>query len=423
MKKLPRVFSFDKHKVADFKEFLSDQRIEIYLERDQRFKYICNRCGNEMQKVHGSYPVKVQHMPIFNNHCYLIFRRHKGYCQSCKKVRSERLDFLSPDSPHKSLEYAWWVGRLCEISAVKKVAEVLKEDSSTTWRLDFRRMKRMLSKYKIPKVKKICVDEVYARRKKGKGETRDDLFLTVICDLETRRVIWVSSSRRREALDEFFLIIGKKACEDIKVVATDMHDDYGASVKDHCPHATLVWDRFHVMQSFDAVVNEERKTLHGEAIKGSEEQRLSRGKYRFMFTKKASRRTSEEKAHLEDLMEENDKFFRLEYIKEGMHRFFNSRSAEDAYDIFDEIGAWIWQSGFESLHRWHNYMESRWKTLKNYFEARYTTALSEGFNNVIKTIKKQGYGYRNMHYFKLKIMQVCGYLNSKFITDPLIECI
>gem|GEM_PF-4009986 len=59
-----------------------------------------------------------------------------------------------------------------------------------------------------------------------KGENRDDLFFTVICDLDTRKVIWVSSSRRKEALDEFFLIIGKKACEGIDVVACDQHNDY-----------------------------------------------------------------------------------------------------------------------------------------------------------------------------------------------------
>ena len=419
--RLPRVFQFDKYKVKDFKEYLSDRTIKIHLERDFRYSMLCTKCGSKMQPGFGSYPVKIHHMPIFNNHCYLILRRQKGYCKSCKKVRTERLDFISVDSPHKSTEYAWWVGRLCEISAVKKVSELIEEDSATTWRLDYKRMKRMLSKYSIPKVKKICVDEVYARRKKQKGETRDDQFLTVICDLETRRVIWVSSSRRKEALDEFFMVLGKKACENIEVVATDMHDAYGLSVKEHCPNATLVWDRFHIMQAFDNALNEDRKSLHGEAESGSEEKRLSRGKFRFMFLKKASRRSAKERVHIDDLIQMNKSFSALEIIKESMHEFFNSKTEKEAQEKFDIIGGWIMQKGFKSLHRWHNYMETRWETVKNYFKARYTTALSEGFNNVIKTIKKQGYGYRNMEYFKLKIMQVCGYLNSKFIKDPLIQ--
>ena len=419
--RLLRIFNFAKYKTTDVKEYLTKNEIEIHLARDQSSKMHCLRCSSEMSPGHGSYRVKIQHMPIFNNHCYLVLRRQKGWCPGCKAVRSEKVDFISEESPHKSTDYAWWVGRLCEISTVHKVAEVMKESSATTWRLDYKRMKRMLGRYKIPKVKRICVDEVYARRKKKKGETRDDLFLTVICDLDTRRVIWVSSSRRKEALDEFFLIIGKKACEGIKVVACDLHDGYAASVRDYCKGATLVWDRFHVMQIFDDAVNETRKTLHEEAMKGSEQKRLSRGKFRFMFLKKASKRSVEEKEHLQMIVRENESFLKLELIKEAMHEFFNARSEADAKTIFDNIGDWIWQSGFKSLMKWHDNLEANWKTLKNYFKYRVTTALSEGMNNVIKTLKRSGYGYRNMHYFKLKILQKCGYLNSRHVTDPYIE--
>jgi hypothetical protein len=31
---------------------------------------------------------------------------------------------------------------------------------------------------------------------------------------------------------------------------------------------------------------------------------------------------------------------------------------------------------------------------------------------------RKAYGYRDMDYFGLKIMQVCGYLNSRFIKFP-----
>ena len=79
------------------------------------------------------------------------------------------------------------------------------------------------------------------------------------------------------------------------------------------------------------------------------------------------------------------------------------------------MGDWIWQSGFEPLKRWYQRLEKGWETLRNYFIYKVTTALSEGKNNVIKTVKRRAYGFRNMYYFRLKIMQVCGYLNSKYI--------
>ena len=418
---LPRVFQFPKYKTEDVKEFLSKGVIEVYLDRDMSEVLICNRCGEELQGGHGTYPMRIQHLPVFNNHCYLNIRRHKGYCKTCKKIRSEKVEIISDESPHKSTEYAWWVGRLCEIAPVSQVGEVMAESSATVWRLDFNRMKRMLSKYIIPKVRRICVDEVYVRRKKTRGETRDDLFFTVICDLDTGRVIWVSSSRRKEALDEFFLIIGKKACEEIEVVACDLHKGYALSVKENCPRATLVWDRFHIMQIFDEAVNETRKDLHEQASRGSDEKRLSRGKFRFMFTKKANRRSKEEQVHIDSLFKGNEQFLKLEIIKESMHEFYRAKTVEDAKTIFENIGDWIWQAQFKPLMRWHNELERGWDTLKNYFKYKVTSALSEGMNNVIKTIKRSGYGYRNMHYFKLKILQKCGYLNSRYISKAVLE--
>ena len=415
------MFKFTNYETVDIKEFLSKNLVEIHLKKKTEARSICHKCHKELEMGHGGYKMRVQHLSIMNHHCYLVFMRYQGMCYSCKKVRSEVVDFLSSESPHKSLEYAWWLGRLCEVGPVSQVSELMKESSSTVWRLDFSRMRRMLSHYKIPKVEKICVDEVYVRRKKKEKETRDDLFFTVICDLKTRRVIWVSSSRRKEALDEFFLLIGQKQCSQIKVVACDLHRGYALSVKSYCPQATVVWDRFHVMQIFDEAVNEERKSLHEACDTGSEERRLSRGKFRFMFLKKASRRTKEELEHIDDLLKGNEKFLKLELIKEAMHEFFGSKDIEEAKNIFNQIGIWLQQSRFRILQKWWYEMKRNWRTLKNYFIYRVTTSLSEGMNNVIKTLKRKGYGYKNMQYFKLKILQSCGYLNSRYVSDPHMQ--
>jgi transposase len=59
-----------------------------------------------------------------------------------------------------------------------------------------------------------------------------------------------------------------------------------------------------------------------------------------------------------------------------------------------------------------------WARLANYFRYRVTSAVSEGINNVIKALKRRAYGYRNMEYFRLKILQQCGYLNSRHIPHP-----
>src|SRR5690606_6787862 len=113
-------------------------------------------------------------------------------------------------------------GRMCEIAPVSRVAEFCELNGKRVWTLDYRRMVRMMQHYQIPEVRRISVDEVYARKKKrASEETRDDRFFTVVCDLDTHKVIWVADSRRQEALDQFFQILGPERSSQIEVVACD----------------------------------------------------------------------------------------------------------------------------------------------------------------------------------------------------------
>lgn len=410
--------AFPGFEVIEVKEWLTEGgRIEIWLKAQAERPRLCHRCvGPLSEQNQGKYPVRLEGMPVMGLRLFVHFWRERGYCAHCRKYRAERLQWISEETPHLTQDYAWWLGRLCEIAPVSRVAEMFFRDETTLWRLDLARMKRMLAFYKIPEVTALSVDEVYARKKpKFSGESRDERFFTVISDLKTRKVIWVAESRRKEALDQFFLLIGKKACQQIEVIASDQHEGYAASISEHLPQATHVWDRFHLMQLFEEAVNDTRKQLHEEQHKGSEMSRLSRGKYRFLFVKKASRRSPEEQGHIDDVLKENAEFAKLELIKERMLSFFDSQTDSEAKLIFEQIGDWIWQCGFKPLMKWHRNFEQGWDTIKNYFRYRVTSALSEGINNVIKMLKRRAFGYKNMEYFRLKILQVCGYLNSRFI--------
>ena len=416
--RFPRLFTFSGYETRDIKEYLSKSYVEVHLTRLSDTEAVCSRCGSTLAGLSKGYGLRVEHMPVMGNRCFLVFVRKKGYCSSCKKHRAEALDFISDHSPHKSKDFSWWIGRMCEIAPVTRVAELMEQSGLTTWRMDFKRMKKMFQYYKVDYAEAISVDEVYVRKKKKDGETRNDLFFTVISDLKTRRVLWVSEGRSKEALDQFFILIGESGCKKIKAVAADQFKGYRASVMEHCPHAKLVWDRFHIMQNFEKAMDSDRRTLHQAQPKGSYAKRASRGKNRFIFLKRASKRTRDERNNMEELMKVNEDFFRLELIKERALDMYNCKTAEEAKEIFDEIGAWIFTHRFKSLLTWHNEIEKHWIHIENYFEYRITSALSEGINNVIKMLKRRAFGYRNMEYFRLKIMQVCGYLNSRYIPDP-----
>jgi transposase len=139
------------------------------------------------------------------------------------------------------------------------------------------------------------------------------------------------------------------------------------------------------------------------------------GKFKFILSKRADRRTEDEKRKLEDVAADNKIFLDLELIQESVFEIFRHNNAEDARKQFETTGEWIMKAGFPSLRNWFRHLEPNWDMIAGYYGSPVTSALSEGINNVIKTIKRRAYGYPNMDYFKLKIMQACGLLNSNYM--------
>ena len=413
---VPQAFrSFQGFSVKDIKESRVSKTMEIVLKKTDDKVHLCNACGDRLGAQVGRYWVTARHLRCFNWTVTVSFWREKRHCPGCKKTRSEMIEWICPTSPHMTLELAWWINRMSEISSVMGVSRLESVDKMACYKVDHYILQRMLQGYEIPPVTKISVDEVYARSKKQmkENENRDDLFLTVVVDQATRKVIWVSQSRRKEALDLFFELLGEEACKKIEVVATDQHDGYGASVEEYCPNAIIVWDRFHIVQKFNDALNEERRAELERLDPEGEMGDMMNGKYRYLFLTKASQRSKLDQKHINHVMELNQRMAKLEIIKEHFHRMFDQRNVIEAQEMLGHCYEWAVQIKAIHLISWiWNIIEQ--ERFWNYWSCRLTTGVSEGINRAIKGLKWQAYGYKNMAYFALKIMQKCGYLNHRF---------
>lgn len=413
---VPYIFrNFQGFSVIDIKEFRQTQHMQIILKKKEGKVQLCVACGHKLGHYHDRYAMEVRHLKVFNWTASLVFFREKRHCENCNKVRSELIEWLCPTSPHMTMELAWWINRMSEITSVLQVSKLESADKMACYKVDHYILKRLLQGYSIPEVTHIAVDEVYARspKQQEKGETRDDLFLTVIVDIKTHKVIWVSSSRRKEALDEFFKIIGALACSNIKVVATDQHKGYSASVAEYCKNAVVVLDRFHLVANFNDALNEDRKDELAKIDPEGQMGDMMNGKYRYVFLTKASNRSTSDQKHIAYVTKLNKKMAQLEIIKEHFHKIFDAPSRLDANVMLAEIYQWSMDLGAQAVFDW---IRNIMKDLRfwNYFEHRYSSGVVEGTNRAIKGLKWQAYGYKNMEYFKLKIMQKVGYLNSRF---------
>src|SRR6267154_4110271 len=119
-----------------------------------------------------------------------------------------------------------------------------------------RDLQHRYKKPRLSKLKQIAIDEIAI----GRGHR----YLTVVLNLETGAVVFVGEGKGADALDPFWKRLRASRAK-VEAVATDMSAAYIEAVTRCLPHATLVFDRFHVMKLCNDKLAALRRQLYREA--------------------------------------------------------------------------------------------------------------------------------------------------------------
>ena len=161
-------------------------------------------------------------------------------CRDCGRVKQEQLAFLA-DNPRYTKRFAVYVGRRCRASPIRDVANELRLDWHAVKALEQQYMREQLRRAGTPGPRVIGLDEVSLR----KGHT----YRIVVTDLIRKRAIWFGGTDRSEAsLDAFFVWLGPRKSEQIRVAVMDMWKAFRASTRHHAPQASILFDKFHVLR-------------------------------------------------------------------------------------------------------------------------------------------------------------------------------
>ena len=296
-----------------------------------------------------------------------------------------------------TIRFEDYVARLCRITSVKAVAELLDLDWKTVKDIDKKYLKKEFDKIDCSDLEIIAVDEIAS--KKGHN------YFTVVLDMTKTRVVWVGKGRKEETLNLFFKEIGPTISKQIKAVACDMWDPYIASIRNHAPQAQMVFDKFHVLQAYSRVIDLLRNSEYKKATKKGKE--VIKGS-KYLLLKNTENLIGGQKNHLENLLRLNRRLAKIYILKDELK------------------GLWIYRSkgwAEKQLNNWIRMARrSRIKPLKqfakmlNYYRdgilahCQYpiNSGTLEGCNNKIKVLKRVAYGFHDDEYFILKIKQACS---------------
>ena len=190
---------------------------------------------------------------------------------------------------------------------------------------------------------------------------------------------------------------------------------YISSTRNYAINALIVLDRFHATQKVNNAVDQVRKNELRKARKNEDEElvQLTNCKQRFILLKKKSRRSYRQSATLARLCDINQPIYTGMLLKERFLEIYDLKTEDEAiiyiYEWIDDA----LDSGLKPFEDIAWSLVEKIEYILNWFISQRSSAISEGFNNKIKRLKRMAYGYRDIEYFKLKIHQHCGYLNPR----------
>ncbi len=403
--------------IPEFKvtEIISESSKEIHIRLGpyKRRKSICSGCGEYHQKgYHGSIEIVVEDRSLCEKRTYLHITKKRYRCPHNNRIHVESINWLKFRSRFTK-RFGEQVYRLTAITTNQEAGWYLGIDDEAIYRID----KEMLEKKAKEKLKPIpaainmSVDEVSYRKYHR--------YLTNVIDTDLRLLIWNDKGRKAEVLSRYYTGIGEEACLKIESVAMDGARTYISSTQTHAKNAMIVYDKFHIIQKLNNTVDAVRKTELRKARQENNKDIIEfiNSKQRFILFKKKNNLTDNQSKRLEDLCQLNKPIYKAMLLKESFLHIYNPHVKNE--DVEAVLKEWLKDAAESSLEAFQKLAKSfsdKMQFILNWFKKRISSAISEGFNNKIKRLKRMAYGYRDIDYFMLKIHQHCGLLNPKLHT-------
>ena len=366
--------------------------INIYLESSPKL-HSCPSCGYYTKHVHDYRTQKIQHTSIGHTITYLILKKRRYICPHCGKKFYETYDFLQKYFRKSNAVFECICDDLKSLKNFKTIAKDNKVSIPTVVR--YMHYNYYLSnKHNFDLPEKIGIDEF-------KGNCGSEKYQLHIFDLDTRKTIDIVKSRKYDDLEAYFSSFSLQQRCKVKIVSMDLYSPFKRIIRDKFYHATIVADTFHftklVLQALDELRLNLWRNTQGKEKKYFKNLKLS-------LAKDISKVKDSE---TDKLLYAFDLSPILKYAYYLKQQFLDIKKLNTFEEKEQAFRKWLdaaesstikeFKKPVKTLRQWHEY-------ISNSFKLNISNGPVEGKNNLIKTLKRISFGFRNLTNFKERII-------------------
>lgn len=367
----------------------------------KRHEHFCSKCGSNKVRRHSGIVQKKYIGSINSQAIYGLLEVQKLICRSCSVILTESTG-ISEGKKQYSKEVGKTVLQYTCFLDNKSTGKLLGLSQSTIYRIDRSELEKLLPSYKskIPQLTNISVDETAYKRRHN--------YATILTNYEDSKVIWMEKDRKKSSLEDAYKYLGSKL-DTVKAISMDFWKAYETATIKYMPNVLRIYDKFHLSRILNRKIEEERREYQNSLPPDKVKNIKKIGRWIIL-----KRQFNNKKISLESMKIENKKLYELYLIKEQFLSIFDDKfkSPEQA---LEEIIYWVEEvnnSTFSKLKVFSKNLIKRVNNILNWFRKPISNSKAEGRNNVIKSLLKRAYGYKDFEYFRLKVLQTSGYLMS-----------
>jgi transposase len=333
-------------------------------------------------------------VPIGSKRVFLDFEVQRLECRHCGKIRQEKLGFADPRFSY-SHAFERYALDLSKHMTIQDVARHLGISWDVIKEIQKRDLTKRFSRPCLKNVKRIAIDEI--------SVLKGHRYLTVVLDMDTGAVIFVGDGKGSDALDPFWKKL-KRSRAKVKAVAMDMSPAYISAVLEHLPKATIVFDHFHVIKLFNDKLSNLRRDLYRETTENLHKEVLKGTRWLLLKNPENLDPEKKEKERLAEALKLNEPLACAYYLKEDLRQIWLQPDKETAEMVFTDWVKRAQATSIKMLKKFADTLAGYKSGILAYYDYRISSGPLEGTNNKIKTMKRMAYGFRDMEFFKLKIM-------------------
>jgi len=365
----------------------------VRLPRDQ---WRCSACKSRAVTSRGENQRQFKTLPIGRKSVQIVLALPRVECRQCGLIRQVEVGLAEPRRSYTKA-FERYALDLSQHMTIQDVAEHLNVSWDLIKDMQKRNLQRHFTRPRLRALRHIAIDEIYLGSRQG--------YLTVVLDLVSGVVVFVGDGRGTGALGPFWRRLRRSSAE-IEAVAMDMSASYIWAVQRHIPWAVIVFDRFHIIKLFNEKLTALRRQLYRQALTAGAQQVLKGTRWLLLKNPEHLDPTRHEAERLQEALQLNQPLATAYYLKEDLRLLWEHKDKATATTFLEGWIARAQASGIPLLRSFARTLRQHDEGILAYYDYPITTGPLEGTNNKIKTLNRQAYGYRDLEFFKLKILAI-----------------